>query len=82
MIENTPKPSWRDLFNARNAACPEWYAQWRRVDDERFWDGLMGEGFNDWYLENVLERAEEPVPPPPPPKQLFFPGFAAHPAYC
>ncbi|MEZ6088187.1 MAG: transposase [Pirellulaceae bacterium] len=82
LIESIPKPSWRDLFNARNAACPEWYAQWRRVDDERFWDGLMGEGFNDWYLENVLERAEEPAPPPPPPKQLFFPGFAAHPAYC
>ena len=75
LTEETPRPSWRDLLGATSESCPGWYAQLQREDERRFWDGLMGEGFNAWYLETVLESAKEPPPSPPPAVQLYLPGL-------
>ena len=44
-------------------------------DDRRFWDDLMGEGLNDWYLETVVESAKEPVSIRTP-VQLYLPGIS------
>lgn len=75
-IEDRPRPSWRELFRSTSASCPTWYARLQEADERRFWDGLMGAGFNDWYLEHVIESAKEPPPPPPPrPVQLYLPGL-------
>jgi len=73
-IEERSRPSWRELFRSTSASCPTWYARLQAEDDRRFWDGLMGEGFNDWYLEYVLESAK--APPPPRPTQLYLPGLS------
>ena len=75
LTEETPRPSWRDLLGTSSESCPGWYAQLQQEDDRRFWDGLMGEGFNAWYLETVLESAKEPPPLPPPAVQLYLPGL-------
>jgi hypothetical protein len=75
-IEDRPRPSWRELFRSTSASCPTWYARLQEADDQRFWDGLMGAGFNDWYLEYAIESAKETPPPPPPrPIQLYLPGL-------
>ena len=47
----------------------------RNADDKKFWDGAMGEGFNDWYLKSLVESAKAPEPANPPPQQLDLPGF-------
>jgi hypothetical protein len=41
----------------------------------------MGEGFNAWYLEWLIESAKEKEPKPAPPLQLHLPGFASGEAY-
>ena len=66
LIKETPRPSWRELLTATNESCPAWYSAWQREADRRFWDGLMSEGFNDWYLETVVESAKEADRPTPP----------------
>jgi hypothetical protein len=81
LIEETRKPSWREILCPTSERCPAWYARWRLEDERRFWDDLMGEGFNDWYLETVLESAKEPAPIPAPPAQLFLPGISPGPSY-
>ncbi len=79
LIEETPKPSWREILRPRSGSCPAWYSRWQLEDDRRFWDGLMGEGFNDWYLELAVESAKEPAPSPP--VQLALPGISLRPCY-
>lgn len=75
LIEQTPRPSWRDVLRPTSESCPAWYAHLQLEADRRFWDGLKGEGFNAWYLEYVVESAKEPPPLPPPPVQLYLPGL-------
>jgi hypothetical protein len=53
------KPSWRDIFAHGSESRPVWYAESLEKDDREFWDGAYGEGFNDWYLELLVERAKE-----------------------
>ena len=84
LIEETRQPSWREILDPRSEHCPTWYAELKREDDRRFWDGLMGEGFNDWYLENVVESAKEtasPIHALPPPVQLYLPGISSGQSY-
>ena len=81
LIEETPKPSWREILRPTSQTCPTWYSRWQLEDDRRFWDGLMGEGFNDWYLETVVESAKETAPSPPPLVQLLMPGISLRPSY-
>jgi hypothetical protein len=76
LIEETARPSWREIFRPDSDNCPPWYARLQREDDRRFWDGLMGAGFNDWYLETVVESAKEAAPTSPPPIQLHLPGIS------
>ena len=45
LIEETPKPSWREILRPTSQTCPAWYSRWQLEDDRRFWDDLMGEGF-------------------------------------
>ncbi len=80
LIEETPKPSWREILRPTSQTCPAWYSRWHLQDDRRFWDGLMGEGFNDWYLETVVESAKETASFPPPRVQLLLPGIAPRPS--
>ena len=69
-------PSWRELLGYGSTASPAWYAGLRDESDRIFWDGLMGEGFNAWYLETLTESAKEAEVQPPPPIQLHLKGFA------
>ena len=62
LVEHTAKPSWRDPLGYSSAHVPWWYKEARNEDDQRFWDGAMGAGFNDWYLETLIESAKEPEP--------------------
>ncbi len=52
------KPSWRELLGYGSSASPPWYADLRDESDRIFWDGLMGEGFNAWYLETPHRKCK------------------------
>lgn len=75
------KPSWRDIFAYGSDRCPGWYAESRKKDDREYWDGVMGEGFNDWYLEMLVEGAKEKENRVSPSKPVFtqplLPGLAS-----
>ena len=58
VIGMTSKPSWRDIFAHGRESCPAWYAESLEKDEREFWDGAHGEGFNDWYLEMLVESAK------------------------
>jgi len=58
-VSVTSKPSWRDLFAHGSESCPVWYSESLEQDEREFWDGIHGEGFNDWYLELLVESAKE-----------------------
>ena len=73
--ESSP-PSWQELLGYGSSASPPWYAALRDESDRIFWDGLMGEGFNAWYLETLIESAKETELQPSPPLQLHLLGFA------
>ncbi len=86
LLSETPKPSWSELFRPEQRACPVWYRHHLLAEARAFWDGRMGSGFYDWYLEEVLEGAERSSDclsslspassaPPPQPRQLYFAGF-------
>ncbi len=81
LLQETGKPSWREIFDSQSESCPPRYAKLKREDDRRFWDDLMGAGFNDWYLETVVESAKETVPTAPPPVQLYLAGISPQPDY-
>jgi hypothetical protein len=51
------RPSWSDILGQRSTSVPTWYRKSLELDDERFWDGCFGTGFNAWYLETVVESA-------------------------
>ena len=51
------RPSWSDVLGQRSTQIPPWYRESLELDDEKFWDGCYGAGFNAWYLENVVESA-------------------------
>jgi hypothetical protein len=72
----TRQPSWQELLGYGSLASPPWYTALRDESERIFWDGLMGEGFNAWYLETLIESAKETESQPPPPLQLYLPGFA------
>ena len=63
-IRVTSKPSWRGIFAHGSESCPVWYAESLEKDDRDFWDGAYGEGFNDWYLEMLVESAKEKAAEP------------------
>ena len=75
LVESTGKPSWRELIGYAGSSVPHWYEEARNADDEKFWDGAMGEGFNDWYLESLVESAKGPNTTESPPNQPCLPGF-------
>jgi hypothetical protein len=58
------KPSWRDIFAHGSESCPVWYVESLEKDDREFWDGAFGEGYNDWYLEMLVESAKEKAAAP------------------
>ena len=70
------QPGWRELLGYGSCASPPWYAALRDESDRVFWDGLMGEGFNAWYLETLIESAKETEAQPAAPIQRYLPGFA------
>ncbi len=78
LIRELAKPSWENLF-ARGSECsPRWYAASQKLDDIRFWDGAMGEGFSEWYewyLKSELESARESRQLVDRPIQPTLPGF-------
>ena len=75
LAESTGKPSWRDLLGYASESVPHWYAEAREESDKRFWDDAMGEGFNAWYLESLIESAKERDPTESPPIQVNLPGL-------
>ena len=75
VISETVKPSWRAVLGYGSATAPSWYAELRDESDRAFWDEAMGEGFNAWYLEWLIESAKENQPKPAAPLQLHLPGF-------
>ncbi len=77
LIERFAKPSWETLFSRGSKYSPRWYAESQQLDDIRFWDGAMGEGFShwyEWYLKSESESARE-LAESIPPTQLALPGF-------
>ncbi|MDV6031795.1 MAG: transposase [Phycisphaera sp. RhM] len=76
LIDEIDKPSWTDVFRVGNEACPDWYRESLDLDDRRFWDDAMGEGFSDWYdwyLKSEEESAKElELEPDSAPAQLEF----------
>ena len=76
LTSETVKPSWREVLGYGSAAAPCWYAELRDESDRIFWDGAMGEGFNAWYLETLIESAKAKEPEPARPIQLHLRGFA------
>ena len=57
MLGYRARPSWSDLLSQGSTHLPNWHRKSLELDDERFWDGCFGSGFNAWYLENVVESA-------------------------
>jgi hypothetical protein len=86
LVQEIEKPSWGSVF-ARGSECsPCWYRESQEIDDIRFWDEAMGEGFSDWYawyLKSGIESARgaavgaKSEPTRLAAKQLALPGFEA-----
>jgi len=80
LIKEQAKPSWETLLSRGSECSPHWYTESQEIDDIRFWDGAMGEGFSEWYawyLKSEIESARESTESIPPPTQLTLPGFGA-----
>jgi len=86
LLSERPQPTWNELFRPENPACPSWYRDDLHEEARQFWDTAIGTGFYDWYLEEVLEGAEESTHPSPgsiasqsssalQSTQLYFAGF-------
>ena len=78
LIEEFAKPSWGLLLSRGSECSPPWYAESQELDDIRFWDGAMGEGFSEWYewyLKSELESARESRQFVDRPIQLTLPGL-------
>ena len=74
-LSQRAKPSWRELLWRESETCPSWYATLQRQSERRFWTEAYGSDFYDWYMENVVEGAEELKPELSLPIQLALPGF-------
>ncbi|QDT03884.1 Putative transposase [Rubripirellula lacrimiformis] len=59
LIQDTPKPSWAEIFRREDDRCPEWYADRQRESHRRLWTASYGTDFYDWYVETQVESAEE-----------------------
>jgi hypothetical protein len=86
MVNEIEKPSWSSVFSRRSECSPGWYRESQEIDDLRFWDAAMGEGFSDWYawyLKSGIESAREakqrvgPFHPVDAATQLTLPGIEA-----
>jgi len=78
LIRECCKPSWDQLLSRDSECSPGWYAASQKLDDIRFWDAAMGEGFSEWYewyLKSEAESARESAEPTDRPLQLTLPGF-------
>jgi hypothetical protein len=78
LVDEIEKPSWASVFCRRSECSPHWYRESQELDDIRFWDGAMGEGFSDWYawhLKSGIESAREAKPMIRPATQLTLPGI-------
>jgi hypothetical protein len=63
LVKEIEKPSWGSVFSRGSECSPRWYRESREIDDIRFWDAAMGEGFSDWYawyLKSGIESARGP----------------------
>ena len=86
LLERIEQASWKDIFSYTSECLPDWYVTVREEDDRVFWDAAMGEGFNDWYLETIIESAKgsdglaglDPLhgSDAPPAFQPYLPGLA------
>ena len=91
LVEEYGKPTWEQLLSRGSECSPGWYAESQKLDDIRFWDAAMGEGFSEWYewyLKTEAESAKEPAPPDPAAVQPLLPGsecweagIAEHPTF-
>ena len=81
MLGYRPRPSWSDLLSQRSTHLPCWHRESFELDDERFWDGSFGAGFNAWYLETVVESAYGPAAAPSA-TQAMLPGLEPSPEYA
>ncbi|QDT03306.1 hypothetical protein K227x_16880 [Rubripirellula lacrimiformis] len=58
LVQDTPKPSWAEIFWREDDRCPEWYADRQRESHRRLWTERNSTDFYDWYLETQVESAE------------------------
>ncbi len=73
LTSETVKPSWREVLGYRSASaspCGTRSSAMSQIGS--FGTALMGEGFNAWYLETLIESAKEPEPQPARPIQLHL----------
>jgi len=77
LIDQSPKPSWKELLWRESDSCPWWYADRQRESHRKFWTESYGEDFYDWYLQTQVESAKEREPARPPAIQLSLPGLDA-----
>ncbi|XZE52890.1 IS91 family transposase [Planctomycetaceae bacterium SH139] len=84
LVASRSRPSWREALSQRSTHLPGWYRKSLEIDDEKFWDGKFGPGFNAWYLENIFERAYHPTATPTtrPAIQPMLPGLELHNYYA
>jgi len=78
LIDEFAKPTWEQLLSRGSECSPWWYAESQELDDIRFWDEAMGEGFSDWYawyLKSEFESAKGSANRPAVPIQLTLAGF-------
>lgn len=57
-VKKTAKPSWKRLLGTGSPHIPDWYRESRESDERSEWDCVMGEGYSDWYDENIKPLIE------------------------
>ena len=80
LFKEIERPSWGSVFSRGSECSPRWYRESRVIDDIRFWDAAMGEGFSEWYawyLKSGIESARESEAESLPVTQPSLPGFEA-----
>ena len=77
LIDQSPKPSWKELLWRESDTCPWWYADLQRSSHRKFWTESYGEDFYDWYQQTQVESAKGSTLHPSPPVQLSLPGLSA-----
>ena len=58
LVGQQPKPSWSEVLGLDSQHSPWWYAESQELEEERAWAAIMGEGFYEFYVENVLRPVE------------------------